>query len=105
MSTAEETLALHIRAAKLPEPIREFKFHPTRKWRFDFAFPAHMLAVEVEGGVWNGGRHTRGRGFTEDCAKLNQATLLGWRVLRFTPDAVSSGEALEIIEIALEKGK
>lgn len=103
MSAAEETLALHIRAAKLPEPVREFKFHPVRKWRFDFCWPDKMLAVEVEGGVWSNGRHTRGNGFTEDCAKYNQATLRGWRILRFTPDAIESGEALEMIEKALGK--
>lgn len=105
MSAAEEMLVLHIRASNLPEPVREFKFHLVRKWRFDFAYPAHMLAIEVEGGVWSGGRHTRGKGFTEDCAKYNHATLLGWRILRFTPDTISAGEALEIIERALGRAE
>jgi very-short-patch-repair endonuclease len=98
MSDAEETLALHIRAAKLPEPMREFKFHPARKWRFDFAWPARMLAEEVEGGIWTNGRHTRGKGYTDDCAKYNQATLLGWKVLRFPVSEIQSGEALKMIE-------
>lgn len=104
MSAAEDLLQFHLKAAKLPAPVREFKFHPTRKWRFDFAYPAHMLGIEVEGGVWTGGRHTRGSGFSEDCNKYNQATHLGWRVYRFTTDMVKSGEAVAMIETAL-RGK
>ena len=41
------------------EVVKEFKFHPTRRWRFDYAIPTHKIALEVEGGVWTGGRHTR----------------------------------------------
>lgn len=55
-----------------------------RRWRFDFAWPDRMLAVEIDGGAFSGGRHTRGLGFVEDCRKLTQAALMGWRVLRFT---------------------
>jgi very-short-patch-repair endonuclease len=103
VSNAEELLAFQMKAAQLPTPQRELKFHPSRKWRFDFAFPTHMLAVEVEGGVWTGGRHTRGKGFTDDCEKYNQAALLGWRVLRFPADTIKSGEALRMIEECLDK--
>ena len=102
MSQAEEILELHIRAAKLPDPVREHKFHPQRRWRFDFAWPDKWLAVEVEGGVWNGGRHTRGKGFTDDCEKYNNAAVLGWMVLRFPVEMVNSGEALKMIEEALK---
>ena len=80
VSKAEETLAFQIRAVKLPEPVREHRFHETRKWRFDFAYPSQKLAIEVEGGVWSGGRHTRGSGFTNDCEKYNAALMNGWRV-------------------------
>ena len=80
---------------------REYRFHPVRRWRFDFALPERRLAVEVEGGTWTGGRHTRGSGFEKDCEKYNQAVLLGWRVLRFTPGAIKSGEALTTIEQVL----
>ncbi|NIP25770.1 MAG: hypothetical protein GWN94_02580, partial [Phycisphaerae bacterium] len=52
-----------------------------KDWRFDFAYKTERVAVEVEGGVYTQGRHTRGEGFEEDCEKYNQATLLGWRVL------------------------
>lgn len=94
----EETLLQHIRAANLPLPEREYKFHPVRKWRFDFAWADRRIAVEVEGAVWTGGRHTRGSGFTSDCEKYNQAALLGWRVFRFPTGAISSGEAISFIE-------
>lgn len=63
--------------------VREHKFHPIRKWRFDFAIPQYLIAIECEGGVWSGGRHTRGLGYSKDCEKYNNATLLGWRVLRY----------------------
>lgn len=69
----------------LPEPVREYRFHPTRRWRFDFAWPDAKVAVECEGGIWSRGRHVRGRGFESDCEKYNAATLLGWRVFRCTP--------------------
>lgn len=102
MSTLEETLSFHIRAAKLPLPERELRFHPPRKWRMDFAWPDHMLAVEVDGGTWNGGRHTRGKGFEADCEKMNTAVLDGWRVLRVTGAMVRDGRALRLVEAAFE---
>lgn len=62
---------------------QEYKFHATRKWRFDFADPENKVAVEIDGGVFAGGRHTRGVGFRADCEKINAAAVLGWRVLRY----------------------
>ena len=78
-------LVLYCRAAGLPEPVCEFRFHPTRRWRFDYAWPDRLLAVEVEGGAWTGGRHTTGAGFVSDMEKYNAATLAGWRILRYLP--------------------
>lgn len=101
MSAIEELLAYQIRAINLPEPVREHKFHDTRKWRMDFAWPDRKLCVEVEGGVYSGGRHTRGSGFERDIEKYNTATLMGWSVFRFSPSFVKSGEALKMIEIAI----
>ena len=63
----------------------EYKFHTTRRWRFDYANPDIRLAVEIEGGVWTRGRHTRGKGYISDLEKYNAATLAGWKVLRYTP--------------------
>lgn len=100
-SPLEETLYLYMRALKIPLPEREVKFNSTKKWRYDFIWEEHMLIVEVEGGIWTNGRHVRGKGFTEDCEKYNEATLLGWKVIRVTAEHIKNGKALEWIERAL----
>jgi len=102
-SRLEEILSLHIRAANLPAPAREYRFAPPRRWRADFAWPAQKLLVECEGATWTNGRHTRGAGFGLDCEKYNQASLDGWTLLRFTGDQIKSGEALQTIEKALQE--
>ena len=79
---------------------QEYRFDSDRKWRFDIAMPAQKLAVEVDGGIWVGGRHTSGVGYEKDCQKLNAAVLQGWRVLRFTSGMVRSGEAARTIMMA-----
>jgi len=95
-SPGEEAFALHCRVDGLT-PVREFRFHPERKWRFDFAFSEKKVAVEVEGR----GRHQAFGGFEADCDKYNAATLLGWRVLRYTPSMVMAGTAIEQVKEAL----
>ena len=71
--------------------VREVKFHSRRKWRFDFVIIGlNKVAVEVEGGVWSGGRHTRGRGYIGDMEKYNEAALTGWRVLRYPESDIST---------------
>jgi len=102
-SRLEALLSLHLRSAGL-NPETEFRFHPPRRWRFDFAFIDQKVAVECEGGTYSGGRHTRGTGFALDCQKYNQASLDGWVLLRFTGDQIRSGEALAQIEQALSIG-
>ena len=77
--------------------IKEHKFHPVRRWRFDYAIPAHKIAIEVEGGVWTGGRHTSPKGFLNDMEKYNTATIMGWRLLRTTPDRLCSNETLQMV--------
>jgi len=68
------------------DPQPEYKFHPTRKWRFDFAWPDFKVAVELEG-IGNPSqksRHTTFTGYAADCEKYNAAAELGWRVFRYT---------------------
>lgn len=60
------------------------KSHGLKDWRFDIAIPEHMIAIELDGGTWTNGRHSRGVGVISDMDKLNTATVHGWRVLRFT---------------------
>lgn len=102
VSALEEKLLFQIRAIKLPEPVREFRFHDTRRWRADFCWPDARLLVEVEGMHWAGGRHTRGAGFDSDCEKYAEAALAGWLVIRCTGTHIKSGEALEWIRRALQ---
>jgi hypothetical protein len=83
-------------AVGLPVPEREYKFHHTRKWRFDFAFVEKKLAVEIEGGIYISGRHTRCTGFMKDLEKYNAAALLGWRLLRYTPQHVNFYEIRDL---------
>lgn len=101
-SHLEELFAIHVRAEGLAPAEREYRFaRPERQWRFDFAWPAALVAVEIEGGIWAKGRHTRGSGFTDDCEKYNAAALRGWRVFRFTDAMVESGAAINTIKAAL----
>ena len=93
-------------AAGLGSPELELRFRGDcgkRRWRFDLAWPDDMLAVEVEGGSWSGGRHTRGVGFENDCEKYATALCHGWRVLRVTSKQVDNGSALQWIERILNK--
>lgn len=76
-------------AMGIPIPEREYKFHPTRKWRLDFAWPEYRLAVEIEGGAYKKGRHNRPVGFIKDMEKYNSLTLSGWYLLRFIPDKIN----------------
>lgn len=80
------------------EPIKEYKFHPTRRWRFDYAFIDSKVAIEIDGGVWISGRHNRASGYVKDMEKFNQAAMLGWRVLKFKPDEINNNETYDIIK-------
>ena len=100
-SDLEHVLAYLLRVNNLPQGEAEYQFHPTRKWRFDRAYPDVKLGIEVEGGMWTKSRHRTGEGYTKDCEKYNQAVLLGWRVLRFTRSMLEDGSAIETIKEAL----
>ena len=91
------------RLAGLPVPETELRFAPPRRFRFDYAWPDHQLAAEVDGAIWTGGRHTRGVGFERDMEKLNLALLHGWRVARFSTSMVADGRALGVLEQLLKE--
>ncbi len=84
------------------ECIKEYRFHPTRRWRFDYAIPSHKIALEVEGGVWTNGRHTRPQGFLKDMEKYNTASALGWRVLRTTPSELLKVATINLLKQAIQ---
>ena len=90
------------RLAGLPVPVTEVRFAPPRRFRFDFAWPDHQLAAEVDGAIWTGGRHTRGAGVERDCEKYNLALLHGWRVARFSVAMVRDGRALATLSQLLK---
>ena len=100
-SDLESTLTWQMRVDNLPGPQMEYRFDDTRRWRFDFAWPDCRLAVEVNGGEWSEGRHSRGSGVAGDYEKLNAATIAGWRVLQFTGSQVRDGTAINTIRQAL----
>lgn len=101
-----------ITAVGIPAPQREFRFHPVRQWRFDFAWPPSLFAVEVEGlvpsrgpdGEERKGRHQTIGGAQEDIVKYASATVLGWRVLRVSQADVKSGQARVWTETAFRAG-
>lgn len=82
-------------------PVREYYFAKPRRFRFDMAWPDKKVAVELEGGVYTGGRHTRGSGYENDCLKYNLAVLKGWRVLRFTRNLLRTAPADSIMHIVI----
>lgn len=90
-------------AQGLPEPVPEFEFakEAGRKWKFDWAWPSKAIALEIEGGIWRGGRHNRPIGFLKDMEKYNAAALLGWRVFRCTTDEFNSGDVFGLLNKAL----
>jgi len=109
-SKLEATLAYQLGLLALPFE-REYRFDPSRRWRFDFAFLEARIGVELQGGIFTGveygedgeprlkaGRHSRAAGMLKDFEKWNAAVELGWRVLVFGPPQVTGGEAALTIE-------
>lgn len=88
-------------AHDLPEPIPELRFKPERKWRFDWAWLAPMVALEIQGGIWTKGRHTQGAALLREWEKLNEAAIMGWRILYCEPADVESGAVFEVLKRAL----
>ncbi len=82
----------------MPEPVLEYSFCPTRKWRFDYAWPDRQIAVEIEGGIWTRGAHVRGGHFMSDMEKYNEAARLGWRLFRFTPTQYKNGHVFSLMK-------
>ena len=94
MSALEDSFEFQLKAFKLLGYEREHRFHPTRKWRFDFSFKESLLAIELHGAIYTNGRHTRGAGVEADMIKINTAQEMGWTVLCFSAGIVKSGEAV-----------
>lgn len=91
------------RALEGPELVTEHRFHPTRQWAADYAHIATRTIIEVDGGVWSGGRHNRGLGYIEDCRKLNAAAAGGWTVFRIATGMVTVDDVQPIINCINER--
>jgi very-short-patch-repair endonuclease len=89
---------LTCKALGICSPTTEFKFHPDRRWRIDFAFPEVKLAVEIEGGIWKTSRHTHPSGFMKDIEKYNALTELGWHLLRYIPQKINYDQIKRIYD-------
>lgn len=94
----------------IPQPQVEYVFAKPRKWRFDFGWPIVWeddspvlvrVALEVQGGIWTQGRHTRGAALLKEHEKLNRAACLGWRILYRTPQNLCSMETIDLLREAL----
>lgn len=93
-------LVAYCRAGGRAEPVTEWEFHPDRRWRFDYAWPAHLIALEVEGLTHEGGRHQTIKGYSHDLEKYNAAGLTGWLVLRCTYKMLSDGTVYRLLDEA-----
>lgn len=83
------------------EVVKELRFYPERRWRFDYAFPALKVAIEIDGAVWTQGRHNRPAGYLADMEKLNTAASMGWLVLRFSTDERFYLSTRRLIDVTL----
>lgn len=104
-NATEDWMAVLLKGDGLAPFEQEYRFHATRKWRFDFAWPDIKLAVEIEGGVYTQGRHTRGKGYEGDLEKYNEAAIDGWTVLRFSTNQIKRGPSavLDTIRRAMDR--
>ncbi len=96
-------LDYYIRISVFPNPIKEYQFLPDRKFRFDYAWPAQRIALEIEGGIWVGGRHINPQGFSKDIEKYNLAAINNWMLLRVTSDMLKDGkDVCDLLQAAFE---
>jgi hypothetical protein len=97
-----EPFLVWLKANGVELPVAEYRFAPPRKWRFDWAWPDHRVALEVEGGAFVRGRHNRPDGFVKDIEKYSEATARGWRLIRCTPAMLCTERTLGWITRTLQ---
>ena len=104
-SSLERKFILYWRGLNGPLLESEHRFDLVRKWRFDFAHVPTKVAIELEGGMWIGGSHGRGRRYQADCEKYNAAVFAGWSVIRIGTDQVTTPLLERIIGFVAEREK
>lgn len=111
VSSRKKNSALESRFASLwdalggVELVREFRFDKTRRWRADFASESARVLIEVEGGVWRGGRHTNPQGFINDAEKYLAATLQGWSVIRLVGEQLNPATLRQVVDYVRERDR
>lgn len=98
----ERILGADIRNAGLEGWKHDYRFHPERRWKMDWAHPELLICAEIEGGIWTGGRHTQAQGFIKDLEKYEAAQRMGYVVYRCSPDMVKAGRAIDTIKILID---
>ncbi len=92
----------YFKDAGLPQPLLEHKFHPDRRWRFDFAWPfPPQVALEVDGGIWIHGGHNRGAQMKATWEKENEAVIAGWRILKCEPKDLCTDATVNLLKRAI----
>lgn len=105
VNKGEELFAFQLCACELPAPQRNFRFHASRKWEIDFAWPEFKIGMEIQGGIWgksqtddSPGAHGHPIGIRRDMQKHNALLDAGWRVWHFTPEEIKRGLAVQHLE-------
>lgn len=98
----QNQLLLELKLSGYPEPVAELRFHEKRRWRFDFAWPKEMIALEIDGGVRGKSRHFSAKGFFNDAEKYLEADILYWRVVKTNYKMLEDGTALKLLRRAFE---
>ena len=98
-SRLEKRFEMLWRAMGGPELEKEFRFHPVRRWRADFAHLPSRTLIEIEGGIYVNGRHNRGAGFAADLEKYLEAALAGWRVVRLGPNELTAAHVGRLVAL------
>lgn len=88
-----------------PDAVAEYKFHPIRRWKSDWAIPSAKILIEIEGAIFVAGRHSRGAGMIQDMCKYNTAATMGYFVLRFHPGDIRTGLLFKTVREVYEISK
>jgi hypothetical protein len=80
-----------------PSLVKEYRFHVARRWKFDYYHEPTMTAIELEGGLYSGGRHSRAEGYLSDIEKYNAASMQGIVILRLGTGQVDAAHIAEFV--------
>jgi hypothetical protein len=102
-SNLEQKFMLLWRANSGPTLEEEYHFCPVRKWRADFFHRPTLTLIEIEGGMWSGGRHQKGFGFSADAVKYNVASYMGFRLFRLPSSLLTLEYVSDLVKICLKQ--